>query len=235
MFGRYTNMRPATGRTVTAGLSRHANRRWSREAAVRERLLDAALDVLASGGVQQLTQVRVAERAGVRQSHLTYYFPTREDLLEAVATAAVEGMASGLRRAVAAGGPDTVPRRVERLARSIGDRAHMRMFVATIVEADGDAAVRRILQRGTQRMEAAVAEALAVDLPRARLVLAAVWGLGLYRFLMRPGAGADPARPYLTWLAAASATARPAVRRRPQRRRGPANTRPGPSKRGAGP
>jgi len=220
---------------VRAGPSRRATPRRSREPAVRERIVGAALDVLASGGVQQLTQVRVAGRAGVRQSHLTYYFPTREHLLEAVAAAAVEGIASGLRGAVAEGTRDTAARRLERLARSIGDRAHMRMFVATIVEADGDAAVRRILQRGTRQMEAAVAEALGIDRSRSRLVLAAVWGLGLYRFLMRPGAGTDPTRPYLAWLAAASATARPAVRRRPGRPRAPANTHPGPSRKGAGP
>ena len=55
-------------------------------------------------------------------------------------------------------------------------------------------------------MVAALAEALGGDhaRERARLVLAAVWGLGLYHFLMRPVPAADPTRAYLSWLAAAS-------------------------------
>lgn len=51
---------------------------------VRQRLLAAALQVLADEGIHALTQTRVAERAGLRQSHLTYYFRTRNDLLKAV-------------------------------------------------------------------------------------------------------------------------------------------------------
>jgi AcrR family transcriptional regulator len=51
---------------------------------VRQRLLEAALQVLGDEGIHALTQTRVAERAGLRQSHLTYYFRTREDLLKGV-------------------------------------------------------------------------------------------------------------------------------------------------------
>jgi DNA-binding transcriptional regulator YbjK len=51
---------------------------------VRQRLLEAALQVLGDDGIHALTQTRVAERAGLRQSHLTYYFPTRNDLLKGV-------------------------------------------------------------------------------------------------------------------------------------------------------
>jgi AcrR family transcriptional regulator len=51
---------------------------------VRDRLLEAALEVLAEQGMHALTQSRVAEHAGVRQSHLTYYFPTRSDLLKGI-------------------------------------------------------------------------------------------------------------------------------------------------------
>jgi len=51
---------------------------------VRQKLLDAALEILLCQGIQAFTQARVASLAGVRQSHLTYYFPTRSDLLTAV-------------------------------------------------------------------------------------------------------------------------------------------------------
>ena len=52
---------------------------------VRSRILEAALGLLAENGAHELTQPKVARAAGVRQSHLTYYFPTRGELLQEVA------------------------------------------------------------------------------------------------------------------------------------------------------
>src|SRR5262245_50244241 len=115
---------------------------------VRERLLDAALAILSESGIQHLTQLEVAKRAGVRQSHLTYYFPTRDDLLVAGTERVVEHLAAGLGRLAADGADGTRSRLIERLAAAITDRAHMRMFVAMMVEADGDPAVRAVMTRG---------------------------------------------------------------------------------------
>ena len=55
----------------------------------RGEIVRAALEVVREGGLGSFTQPRVARRAGLRQSHLTYYFPTRDDLLAAVAHEAV--------------------------------------------------------------------------------------------------------------------------------------------------
>lgn len=51
---------------------------------VSERLLAAAMIVIQTEGLQRMSQARVAQLAGLRQSHLTYYFPTRKDLLKAL-------------------------------------------------------------------------------------------------------------------------------------------------------
>jgi AcrR family transcriptional regulator len=56
----------------------------------RKQIVDAGLALLAEEGLAGLTQPRVAARTGLRQSHLTYYFPTRAALLAAVARAAVD-------------------------------------------------------------------------------------------------------------------------------------------------
>ena len=177
---------------------------------VRERILDAALDILRESGLQRLTQVHVAEQAGVRQSHLTYYFPTREDLFEAVTARAVEGIAGGVRRAVGEQEGSGHGPLLARLATAVGSLEPMRMFVGLIVEADGDPALRAALVGGTHRLEAALADALGGDdaTERARLVLAAVWGLGLYHFLVRPPPRSDPTRAYLTWVAGAAEASR---------------------------
>ena len=188
-------------------IAHHHEHEGAKPVGVRERILDAALAILAESGLRNLTQVGVANRARVRQSHLTYYFPTRDDLLEAVTARAVDGIAMGFRRVATDATKGGQRQLLERLAQSVADAAHMRMFVAMIVEADADPAVRRVMKRATDRIEAALAESLGGDAPRerARLVLAAIWGLGLYQFLMRPASSASPTRAYLSWLVAAAA------------------------------
>ena len=56
----------------------------------REAILSAAVATLREVGYSGFTQPRVAKRANVRQSHLTYYFPTRLALLQAVGRIVVE-------------------------------------------------------------------------------------------------------------------------------------------------
>ena len=62
------------------------------DASVREKILAAANEILLTVGFSALTQQAVAARAGVRQSHLTYYFPTRNDLLRGTAQYGMEAM-----------------------------------------------------------------------------------------------------------------------------------------------
>jgi AcrR family transcriptional regulator len=51
---------------------------------VPDRLLAAAMELVEQEGLRGLSQARVAAAAGLRQSHLTYYFPTRKDLIKAL-------------------------------------------------------------------------------------------------------------------------------------------------------
>ncbi len=62
----------------------------------RQQILTAALATLREHGSAGFTQARVAARAGVRQSHLTYYFGTRLALLQAVARLAVDGQLAAI-------------------------------------------------------------------------------------------------------------------------------------------
>jgi AcrR family transcriptional regulator len=56
----------------------------------RAKIVEAGLQTLREHGYAGFTQPRVAALAGLRQSHLTYYHPTRLDLLAAVGRAAVD-------------------------------------------------------------------------------------------------------------------------------------------------
>jgi AcrR family transcriptional regulator len=52
---------------------------------VKDSILAAGVTLLKEKGIAALTQPQVAKAAGIKQSHLTYYFPTRTDLLLAIA------------------------------------------------------------------------------------------------------------------------------------------------------
>lgn len=111
---------------------------------VRERILEAALGLLAESGAHELTQPRVAKAAGVRQSHLTYYFPTRGELLQEVARYSIEKLAGELahRR------PGSLP---EAIAAGAADKRRSRVMLGLVTAADRDPKIR-------QRMRKFVAE-----------------------------------------------------------------------------
>lgn len=106
----------------------------------REAIVAAALDVIQEEGLSGFTQPRVARRAGLRQSHLTYYFPTRADLLLAVADEAVRRRIEVLRTAVSAEDPAA---RVARLVDVLVDPGQTRILTALAQSADADPGVRR--------------------------------------------------------------------------------------------
>ena len=66
----------------------------------RKAILDAGLTLLRENGLAALTQPKVAAKTGLRQSHLTYYYPTRADLLAAVARVAIEAQLATIRSLV---------------------------------------------------------------------------------------------------------------------------------------
>lgn len=167
--------------------------------AVRERILDAAFAVLGERGVRRLTQTAVAERAGVRQSHLTYYFPSRYDLLEAVTTRFADRLGAEL---AAAGEQLGRPGGLAALLEAVVEPGHMRSLLGLIVGADEDPRLRAVLTRATERVVESLAAALGGRdaASGARVVLATMWGMGLYAFAVRPSRGADPSRRYLAWV-----------------------------------
>ena len=63
---------------------------------VRERIIAAAVQLLHEQGINALTQTKVSHLAGVRQSHLTYYFPTRTDLLKQAVLSGVASLQAAL-------------------------------------------------------------------------------------------------------------------------------------------
>jgi AcrR family transcriptional regulator len=107
----------------------------------REQILHAAIDILNADGFGGLTQTRVAERAGMRQSHLTYYFPARNDLLRETAVYGCEAMLGALELGIDSGELNLENFR-EVLAVDIHDRRFARLMCALIVASDEDAEIK---------------------------------------------------------------------------------------------
>ncbi|MDH4188910.1 MAG: TetR family transcriptional regulator [Betaproteobacteria bacterium] len=126
---------------------------------VRTRILDAALALAAEAGLHALTQPRVSRAAGVRQSHLTYYFPTRAALLQAVALRSIESASSpfGHRLAKRAAGRHTL---ADRLADAILDHGRVRLLLGLVAAADSDVEIRHMMRRFIRAVRARLAELL---------------------------------------------------------------------------
>jgi AcrR family transcriptional regulator len=125
---------------------------------VRERILDAALELFAHGGVQELTQPRVSKAAGVRQSHLTYYFPTITDLLQEVARRSLERLAGELH------GGHGRPRAASlgaAIAHGAADKRRARMMLSLVAAADRDAALKPRMRAFVGELRGRIAAMLA--------------------------------------------------------------------------
>ncbi len=168
----------------------------------REAIVAAALDVIQEEGLSGFTQPRVAHRAGLRQSHLTYYFPTRTDLLLAVAEEAVSRRIEVLRAAVSAENPAA---KVAGLVEVLVDPRQTRILTALTQSADADPAVRRAfvaLGAGIAPLGAALLESVGAEPTEASLALLQATSTGIAVLALATGGEAfrDRAEQALTQL-----------------------------------
>jgi AcrR family transcriptional regulator len=109
----------------------------------REIILKAAIATLREDGFSGFTQPRVAKRADVRQSHLTYYFPTRLALLEGVARVAVDGQLAALQSIVDL---PSVPAVIKNVTAMIRRHENTRVLMALAQAADEEPSLRSLFR-----------------------------------------------------------------------------------------
>jgi AcrR family transcriptional regulator len=108
----------------------------------RKNILEAGLAILREHGLAGLTQPRIAARTGLRQSHLTYYYPTRADLLAAVARAAVDAQLDAARSLIE--GVSSAEQSAAKMAVVISRHENTRVLVALNQAADQEPVVRAL-------------------------------------------------------------------------------------------
>lgn len=157
---------------------------------IRAKILGEAIAILREHGLAGLTQPRVAKAAGVTQSHLTYYFPTRADLLAAVLERAAAGQRAGIGAALA-----TAPHGPEALADALGNALsrpeNTRVLVSLVLAADSDPAFRTLYRALAGGVRGEVAEALgtlgiATDPATVTMVHALGTGLAVIALALGP-------------------------------------------------
>jgi AcrR family transcriptional regulator len=124
---------------------------------VRTSILEAALDLLGDHGVSKLSQPNVARAAGIRQSHLTYYFPTRSDLLKATALYSIESMLGMLARRASDGKLSS--ELVAQIAGDmVGDKRRARVVLGLVVASDEDREIKTFLRTFVDRVRAGIGQ-----------------------------------------------------------------------------
>lgn len=107
-----------------------------------------------SEGLKKMTQPKVAAAAGIRQSHLTYYFPKRVDLIVALLADHLDHAADGHE------GVEDIGAGLELIAT---DRRRIGFFLNLIVEAEQEPALRRMVYQHMAAFDALVARAFGRD------------------------------------------------------------------------
>jgi AcrR family transcriptional regulator len=109
----------------------------------RQDIVNASLAVLRESGYSGFTQPRVAAEAGLRQSHLTYYFPTRVDLLAGVARVAVDRQLAAVDSVV---GASSVRGAAKAIANVAVRHENTRVIMALVQAADQEPALRELFR-----------------------------------------------------------------------------------------
>ena len=108
----------------------------------RQAIIEAGLEVLREHGFVGFTQPRVAARAALRQSHLTYYFPTRLNLLEAVARAAIDRQLAALDKVLVGSAKETG----KSMAKMIGQHSNTRVMMALAQASDQEVSLQKLFR-----------------------------------------------------------------------------------------
>jgi len=151
---------------------------------IREKILSTAVKLLGDCGIRKLAQPLIAKTAGVPQGHMTYYFPTRSDLLMAVADRSLEAVAQTIIKGASKLGIKPYES-IRHVAPLIKDSSRTRMLVGLLVESDENPELRKKLQEQTALGHALIGMAMRLDpeSPEVEVVHAALLGMGLNFYL----------------------------------------------------
>lgn len=149
---------------------------------IREDILIAGSTLLREKGVAALTQPRIAQAALIKQSHLTYYFPTRANLLLAIAEFTIFSVMDNV--AVQLQAKPQGKTLADAVSKILIEGIPPRVFIGLIVAADSDPDIRKLLRKLIRHVRTVMQHLLqeagiAADDEAARLFHATIIGLAV--------------------------------------------------------
>jgi AcrR family transcriptional regulator len=153
----------------------------SAEINIRERILEVAVQIANQDGIKSLTQPKVAKAAGVRQSHLTYYFPRKTDLLAAVLEAS--------HRHSQHGRPKNIDQGLAFLEALMFDPNRMRFFIGAVTASADETELREALEKHANQLIEQIASLFdrGAEDPAVLAFIDRLRGLGIRILLEPPG------------------------------------------------
>lgn len=168
---------------------------------VRAAILQAGQELLKEQGIAALTQPKVARRAGVKQSHLTYYFPKRSDLLLGIAAHTIDGVMADLSARLETATPQ------DALLKTLGDtmiegippRIMLGLIIAADEEPDLRISLSVLIRSARARIQSLLERAGAPNSAKAALLFhATALGLGVMHQAQRSPDSAEDIRNGMT-------------------------------------
>lgn len=153
----------------------------SNSAQLRDKILEAATKILGESGLKKLAQPQIAKEANIRQSHLTYYFPKRSDLILAVTERTLELIREQIPK-----GSQALGRGVYVIVgRLLKDKSRTRALIGLLVESDENPDLRKRLQELSRQHEQLLATISGRPLgdTYVQLAHAALHGIALQNYL----------------------------------------------------
>ena len=149
---------------------------------IKDDILIAGSMLLREKGVTALTQPQIAQAANIKQSHLTYYFPTRANLLLAIAEFTLSALMNDV--AVQLQAKPQGATLADAISRIMTDGFPPRVFIGLIVAADSDPDIRKLLRKLVRHVRSAIQgllqqAGLASDREAALLFHATIVGLAV--------------------------------------------------------
>lgn len=124
----------------------------ARSAEMRVRLMDAAMDLLAERGYEQVSTTMIARRAGVSNGALTHHFPTKVELMgTAFETLLFEWQERRLRDLYPNDGPDPLGTYLRHCWNVVFSKPQYLGVVELMLTARGDEALRKRVKLALER------------------------------------------------------------------------------------
>ena len=145
-----------------------SRRHYATGEASRERILEAAERVLARDGYHEFSSRRVAQECSISVGNLTYYFPTKSSLIEALMEALYdryERRYTELRSTEGQDSPDSLAKRVTELLRDAVDPEATGLFLELWIMARHNGFGAEVVNRFYEKWAHAIAEIMSHEYP----------------------------------------------------------------------